>query len=44
VDTALAIQTPIFSGPLSGIAAGIDVSLLLGALVAAVVYLSFSAP
>jgi cytosine/uracil/thiamine/allantoin permease len=37
----LTIQTPIFSGPLSGIAAGVDVSLLLGAVVAAVVYLPF---
>jgi hypothetical protein len=34
----LTIQTQIFSGPLSGIAAGVDVSLLLGALVAAVIY------
>jgi hypothetical protein len=29
---------PIFSGPLSGIAAGVDISLLLGA----VVYLPFA--
>jgi purine-cytosine permease-like protein len=35
----LTIQTLIFSGPLSGIALGVDVSLLLGALVAAVIYL-----
>jgi len=35
----LTIQTQIFSGPLSGIALGVDVSLLLGALVAAVIYL-----
>ena len=34
----LTIQTPIFSGPLAGIAAGVDVSLVLGALVAAVIY------
>ena len=35
----LTIQTLIFSGPLSGIALGVDVSLLLGALVAALIYL-----
>ena len=35
----LTIQTQLFSGPLSGIAAGVDVSLLLGALVAALIYL-----
>lgn len=39
----LTIQTPLFSGPLSGIAAGVDVSLLLGAIVAAAIYLPFSA-
>jgi purine-cytosine permease-like protein len=38
----LLIQTPIFSGPLSGIAAGVDVSLVLGAIVAAVIYLPFA--
>ena len=38
----LTIQTQLFSGPLSGIAAGVDVSLLLGAVVAAVIYLPFS--
>jgi cytosine/uracil/thiamine/allantoin permease len=35
----LTIQTLLFSGPLSGVAAGVDVSLLLGALVAALIYL-----
>ena len=35
----LTIQTQLFSGPLSGIAFGVDVSLLLGALVAALIYL-----
>ena len=35
----LTIQTQLFSGPLSGIAVGVDVSLLLGALVAALIYL-----
>jgi purine-cytosine permease-like protein len=40
----LTIQTPLFSGPLSGIAAGVDVSLLLGAVVAAAIYLPFSSP
>ena len=35
----LTIQTLLFSGPLAGIAGGVDVSLLLGALVAAAVYL-----
>ena len=39
----LTIQTQIFSGPLSGIALGVDVSLLLGALVAAVIYLPLRA-
>lgn len=39
----LTIQTPLFSGPLSQIAAGVDVSLLVGAIVAAVIYLPFSA-
>jgi purine-cytosine permease-like protein len=39
----LTIQTLVFSGPLSGIAAGVDVSVLLGAVVAAVIYLPFSA-
>ena len=38
----LTIQTLLFSGPLSGIAAGVDVSLLLGAVVAAAIYLPFS--
>lgn len=40
----LTIQTLLFSGPLSGIAGGVDISLLAGAVVAAVVYLPFSAP
>ncbi len=39
----LTMQTPLFSGPLAGIAAGVDISLLLGAVVAAVVYLPFAA-
>jgi purine-cytosine permease-like protein len=38
----LTIQTPLFSGPLSGIAAGVDVSLVAGSVVAAVIYLPFS--
>jgi purine-cytosine permease-like protein len=38
----LTIQTPLFSGPLSGIAAGVDISLVLGAVVAAVIYLPFA--
>lgn len=38
----LTIQTPLFSGPLSGIAGGVDISLLLGPLVAAAVFLPFS--
>jgi purine-cytosine permease-like protein len=40
----LTIQTLLFSGPLSGVAGGVDISLLAGAIVAAVVYLPFSAP
>jgi hypothetical protein len=40
----LTIQTQLFSGPLSDIAGGVDISLLLAAAVAAVVYLPFSAP
>jgi cytosine/uracil/thiamine/allantoin permease len=39
----LMIQTPLFSGPLSGVAAGVDVSLIAGSVVAALVYLPFSA-
>ena len=35
----LTIQTALFTGPLAGIAAGIDVSLLAGAAVAALLYL-----
>ena len=35
----LMIQTPLFSGPLSGVAGGVDVSLVAGPLVAALVYL-----
>jgi purine-cytosine permease-like protein len=38
----LTIQTPLFSGPLAGLAGGVDVSLLAAATVAAVVYLPFS--
>jgi purine-cytosine permease-like protein len=39
----LTIQTPLFSGPLAGIASGVDVSLLAGSVVAALVYLPFAA-
>jgi purine-cytosine permease-like protein len=38
----LTIQTPLFSGPLSGVAAGVDISLLVAAVVAALVYLPFA--
>lgn len=39
----LTIQTQVFSGPLAGIAGGVDVSLVAGSLVAALVYLPFAA-
>jgi purine-cytosine permease-like protein len=39
----LMIQTPLFSGPMSGIAGGVDASLIAGSVVAALVYLPFSA-
>ncbi len=39
----LTVQTLLFSGPLAYVAAGVDISLLAGALVAAVIYLPFSA-
>ena len=39
----LTIQTPLFSGPLSGIAAGVDISLVAGSVVAALVFLPFAA-
>jgi purine-cytosine permease-like protein len=39
----LTMQTPLFNGPLAGIAAGVDISLLLGAVVAAAIYLPFAA-
>ena len=39
----LTIQTPLFSGPLASVAAGVDVSLLAAAVVAALVYLPLSA-
>ncbi len=35
----LTIQTTLFSGPLSGIASGVDISLVAGSVVAAVIYL-----
>ena len=35
----LTIQTLIFSGPLASIAVGVDVSLIAGSVVAAVLYL-----
>jgi cytosine/uracil/thiamine/allantoin permease len=38
----LTIQTLLFSGPLSGIALGVDISLVAGSLVAALVYLPFA--
>ena len=38
----LTIQTTLFSGPLSGIANGVDISLVAGSVVAAVIYLPFS--
>lgn len=38
----LTIQTQLFSGPLAGVAGGVDVSLLAGSLVAALVYLPAS--
>jgi purine-cytosine permease-like protein len=38
----LTIQTLLFSGPLSGIAFGVDISLVAGSLVAALVYLPFA--
>jgi purine-cytosine permease-like protein len=38
----LTIQTTLFSGPLSGIANGVDISLIAGSVVAAAVYLPFS--
>jgi purine-cytosine permease-like protein len=40
----LTIQTQLFSGPLSGVAGGVDISLLAAAVVAALIYLPFSAP
>jgi len=39
----LMIQTPLFSGPLSGIAGGVDVSLIVGSLVTAALYLALTA-
>ena len=39
----LTIQTPLFSGPLSGIALGVDISLIAGSVFAALVYLPFAA-
>ena len=39
----LTIQTQLFSGPLSGIAGGVDVSLLVASLVAAVIYYPLAA-
>lgn len=38
----LTIQTALFSGPLSGIAGGVDISLLAAAAVAALVFLPFA--
>jgi purine-cytosine permease-like protein len=38
----LTIQTLLFNGPLYDIASGVDISLLLGAVVAAAIYLPFS--
>jgi cytosine/uracil/thiamine/allantoin permease len=38
----LTIQTPLFSGPLASVAAGVDVSLLAAAVVAALVYVPLS--
>jgi purine-cytosine permease-like protein len=35
----LTIQTPLFNGPLAGIAGGVDVSLVVASVLAAVVYL-----
>lgn len=39
----LMIQTQLFSGPLSGIAGGVDISLIAGSVVAAVLYLALTA-
>jgi purine-cytosine permease-like protein len=39
----LMIQTQLFMGPLAGIAGGIDVSLVAGSIVAAVIYLAVTA-
>jgi purine-cytosine permease-like protein len=38
----LTIQTQLFSGPLAGIAGGVDISLVAAAVVAAVVFLPFA--
>ena len=35
----LMIQTPLFQGPLANIAAGVDISLIAGSVVAAVLFL-----
>jgi purine-cytosine permease-like protein len=39
----LTIQAQLFSGPLAGIAGGVDVSLVAGSVVAALLYLPFAA-
>jgi len=39
----LTIQTPLFSGPLAGVAGGVDISLVAGSAVAALVFLPFGA-
>ena len=38
----LTIQTPLYSGPLAGVANGIDISLIAASVVAALVYLPFT--